>query len=716
MAVLNKIRQQSLVLIIVIALALFAFIFTGLFTGDSGLSGGSQDVVATINGVDVKRGEFALQVENRQRQIGANSSSIQTMNFVWNQELRKIILKTEYDKLGLTVEKDQMEVLLKTSFASFPEFLNEDGLFDEYKMNEFIANLKAVNPQRVPLGNFQFNYNDWVNTEKNIAVSAKEQAYYNMIKAGVGTTLAEAEAEYLSEAQTVDIKFMYVPYSSINDSLVEVTKSDITNYINNNKDKYKVDATRDINFVQFIEVATLKDEEAIKADVLKLLNDRERLNKTSGNIETFHGLLNTKNIEEFVNSNSDIKYDDRFLTKKELPQSYADSLLTLNVNEVSEVYKDAGYYKMTKIIADKTLPDSVKVRHILISHLGASSARPDVTRTEEEAKKTADSVMAIVKANPTKFPDLVTALSSDAGSVSNGGEYDYHGMNKMVKPFNDFEFENNIGDIEVVKTVFGFHIIEILGQKNQVRVIQTATIARKIEPSEETGNDVFNTTSKFEIALQDGDFQELAKKSDLTVRPVNNIKDLDENIPGLNNQRKIVKWAFNEDTKTGDYKRFSVPGGYAVVQLSGINKEGLMTTDNASASALPEIKKEKKAKLIRAKISASTVDEVAKNQSQISRTASAINMKNPTLAGAGIEPLVIGTAFGLKEGETSKLIDGNKGVYLVEVAKINEATKMDNYFSILNRLKSARKNAVQTSVFNALKEAADIEDNRATIY
>ncbi len=718
MAVLNKIRQQSLVLILVIAMALFAFILSGIFDGSSKFSSSSQDTVATINGVDIMRDDFMRRVDNRQRQLGSRSSSVQTMNNVWNQELRKVIMKTEFEELGLSVEKDEMRELLKTNFASYPEFLNADGVFDENKLNEFIANLKEISPNRVPLGTFQLNYGEWVTNEKSIAVGAQEKAYYNMIKAGVGATVAEAEVEYMSDVATRDLSFVYVPYTTINDSLIDVSKSDISTFINAHKEDYKVDATRDINFVEFKEVASVKDEENIKNRILELLNDRVDSEERNGVVYTdsITGLLNTTNIEDFVNANSDIKYNDNFVLKSALPAAFRDSIYNLNVGEYFGPYKDANHFKLTKVIAERQLPDSVRVRHILIPHIGANSAKPDVTRTAEEAEKTADSVLTIVKANPSKFPELVTALSSDAGSLENGGEYDYHPMNQMVKPFNDFEFENEIGDIEVVKTVFGYHIIEILGQKNKSRAIKVATIAHQIEPSDETIDEVFNTVSKFEIALQDGDFQELAKERNLVVKPVN-FKVLDENIPGLGNQRQIVRWAFEDGNEVGDYKRFSISGGgYVVVQLTKINKEGLMNVESASASVLTKIRKEKKAKLIRAKITATTVAEVAENQSQTRRTAAAVNIKNPTLAGAGREPLVIGAAFGLKEGETSKLIDGEKGVFLVEVTKINEGTKLDNYAAILKRLSATRAGAAQTKVYNALKEAADIEDNRSNFY
>jgi peptidyl-prolyl cis-trans isomerase D len=287
----------------------------------------------------------------------------------------------------------------------------------------------------------------------------------------------------------------------------------------------------------------------------------------------------------------------------------------------------------------------------------------------------------------------------------------------MVKPFSDFEFQNQVGDVGVVQTVFGFHIIEILDQKNKSRAIKVATIARKIEPSEKTIDATFADASKFELALQKEDYEAAAKERNLTVKPVNGIKVLDENIPGLGSQRTIVRWAFEDGTKVGDYKRFSIPsGGYAVVQVVKSSKKGLMDAESASASVLTEIRNEKKAKMIIEKITGTTVAEVAKNQSKATNTASAVNMKNPTLSGAGAEPKVVGTAFGLDEGETSKPIVGVKGVYVVEVTKINEATPLDNYQAIANRLSTTRASAAQTKVYEALKETADIEDNRARFF
>ena len=704
MAVLNKIRQRGLFLIIVIALALFSFVIGDLFRNTDALVGKSQNIVATINGKDISREDFMQKVEVAQRQLGPNGTNTQAMNRVWEQEVRQAVLETQFEELGMTVEKDQMRDLLRTNLANSPEFQNEAGLFDENKLNEYIANLKETSAVA---------YAQWVDYENSIGVNALQQDYFNMVKAGMTGTLAEGKLEHMLESETIDIKYVQIPYTSIPDSTVSVSKSEISSYINKHKKQYEVEATRDIRYVEFKEAATVEDENNIKQDLANLLKDQVVYNEVTKNNDTIKGFATVTNHKVFVNSNSDIKFDDRFKFKSDLPASVADTIFNMNVGDVYGPYKDGNYFKLTKVIAAIQMPDSVKARHILIPYVGAASAQPDVTQSKEQAKKTADSLLSVLKKDNSKFGEFVSTYSSDQGSVANGGSYDYFTYNTMVPEFRDYVFQNNVGDMDVVETVYGYHIIEVEGQKNKQRAIKVATVAMEIEPSETTINQVFRDASNFEIAIEKGDFEAVAKEKDLAVRPVNGIKVLDENIPGLGNQRAMVRWAFEEGTEVGDYKRFNLNGGYAIVQVTATNAAGLMNTEQASVTALPAIRKEKKAALIKDRISATTVEDVAAAENQTVKTALAINMKNPTISGAGKEGLVVGTAFGLKEGETSKLIEGEKGVYMVQVTKKTPAPELDNYQGFANQVGTSKMNNVNTKLYNALKEASDIEDNRA---
>lgn len=712
MAVLNKIRQRSLFLILIIALALFSFVLADLFRNSDALSARSQTTVATINGKDIDRDEFLQKVENMQRRMGPSATNTQVMNNVWNQEVRQAVFETQYDKLEISIEKDQMRDLLKTPLSSNPEFLNEAGLFDENKLNEFIANLKALAPQPGFLGGQQITYSDWVNYEQSLANNALQQNYLNLVKAGLVGTVAEGELEHKLEGNKVDVKFVQIPYTKIPDSIISVSKSDIDTYIKNHKNQFEVEAARDIKYVEFKEAATIDDEKAIETSLLAFKTGTD-----AGREDAVASFSTVSNNAEYVNliAESDIKFDDRFVFKSSLPAKISDSIYNLVEGEVYGPYRDGDFFKLTKLVASKNVADSAKVRHILIPFIGSQSSGEPATQTEEEAKTTADSLLRILKRNKSKFPEFVKEFSTDRGSIENEGRYDWHPYGTMVTEFNDFEFNGKVGDIDVVKTVFGFHIVEIEGLTGKKKAVKLGTIAKKIEPSETTTNTVFRDASNFEIKSGEGDFEEFAKSNNYTVRPVNGIKALDENIPGIGNQRPIVRWAFEEEVEVGDIKRFTISGGYAIVQLVAKHEKGLMSVEDASATVLPKIRNERKAKIIKERVTATTLEDLATAENTSVRTALAVNMKNPTISGAGNEPLVVGTAFALEEGETSKLIAGDRGVYMIQVTKKTPAVTLDNYQSFANRVETQKSNVVNSKLYNALKEAADIEDNRAKL-
>jgi parvulin-like peptidyl-prolyl isomerase len=716
MAILNKIRQRSLFLIIVIALALFSFVLADLFKNSSGFDSKSQNVVATINGSDIDRDEFMNKVEAAQRQFGNSMSSTQAMNNVWDQEVRRAVFQTQYDELGISVERDYIRGLLKQSLAGFEEFLNEAGVFDENKLNEFIANLKAIDPETAILNGSPINYQAWTNFEANVAATGKEQMYLNMVKAGSIGTLADGELDYKLENDKVDVKFIQIPFSSIPDSTITVSQSDISAYMNKNKDKYEVDESRDLYFVQFKEEPSLEDEEAVKAKLAELINGVADNPSTTQVDETIIGFKDTTNEEVYLAENSAANLYDGYVFKESLSSIIADTIYNMNTGEVFGPYKEGELYKATKLIAVKQVADSSKVRHILIPFAGATRVDASVTKTDEEAKKTADSIYSVLRGNRSKFVSLLS-LSSDVVSNEKGGEIEFGYNDSFAPEFKDFSFDNKVGDIGVVRTAFGYHIIEILSQGTTQKAVKIGHLILEIEPSEKTIDNVYTNTSKFEIAVTSGVFQDVARENGYVVKPVSNIKVLDETIPGLGSQRAMIRWAFEDGIKVGSVKRFNInTGGYAVVVVTSINKAGLMTTQKASVTALPAIRKEKKAALIKERVSGTTLEEVSASEGQTIKTAVAVNMKNPTLSGAGREPYVVGAAFGLKENGTSKIITGNLGMYMIQVTKITNAAELPSYQAAANRVGTARSNNVNSALFNALRDAADIDDNRATFY
>ena len=715
MAVLNKIRQRSIFLIIVIALALFSFVIGDIFTNlDS--SSASDNTIATINGIDINRNEFMGKVENIQRQSKGSLSNTQAMNRVWDNEVRTSVMQSQFDALGLSVERDYMRDLLEQNLGSFEEFKNEAGLFDDDKLNEFISNLKAISPETTTLGGTPVNYKSWTDFEQNIAVSGTQQTYFNMVKSGISGTLTEGELEYQLENDKIDLKYIQIPYSTIADSTILVKSSEIKAYMKRFPKKYELEASRDIVFVEFKEEASIDDEQSIKNDLNALIPDREEFNEATNATQTVVGFLNTADNASFVNSYSVDKFNDNYVFKSSFASDHADKISGLIQGEIYGPYKESGFYKLSKMVSLKRIPDSVKVRHILTPFVGSTRADVSVIKTEIEAKTTADSIYNVLKRNRSKFKSLLS-LSSDKVSNEKEGVIEFSYSDGFAPEFKAYSFENPKGSLGVVRTDFGYHVIEILGQGTPQQAYKVATISQAIEPSVETVDEVFKNKSKFEIAVADADFETVAAENNYEVRPVSSVKELDENIPGLGAQRAIVRWAFEDSSSEGDFKSFSTTaGGFVVVKLTGVNESGLMSTESGSVTALPEIRKEKKAEIIKDRISSTALDDIANAEGQTIKTAVAVNMKNPTLSGAGREPLVIGTAFGLAEGATSELISGNSGVYAVQVTKVTAAAALPSYQAAANRVGKAKENAVNTQLYNALKEAAEIEDNRAVFY
>tara|TARA_R110000850_G_scaffold254614_1_gene380155 strand:- start:41244 stop:43364 length:2121 start_codon:yes stop_codon:yes gene_type:complete len=706
MAVLNKIRQRSVFLIIIIALALFSFVLADVIQNGGFSSQKEMNTIATVNGTDINRNEFVSKVENALRNLGPEASSLQAVNLVWNNELRSVLLKEQFEELGLEVSDAQLQNALAQNLAGNPSFTNEAGRFDNNKLQEYLADVKVNAPEL---------YNQFVEFERNVAQNAKEQTYFNLIRAGLGATSAEGQMEYKLENDKVDIDFIQIPYSNISDEEVNVTEADIADYIKRNAEKYETDAAIDIQYVLFSEDPSSSDEEEIKGEITSLLNQQISYNAVSKQNDTLPGFSQASDNAAFVAQHSDSQYNDRWWFKNQLPEDIADTLYNLNVGEVFGPYKSAGSYNLYKVIESRQLADSVQAKHILIAWDGLQTAG-ETSRTKEEAQSLADSLLSVVIRDASKFETLAGEFSDDPSVAENNGDLGYLPPNSTVEAFDNFIFNNKSGDKAVVETDFGYHVISIEDQKNIQKAIKVARVAKSIQPSEETLNQVFTNATKFESRAKNSDFVEASKEESLTVRPVNRITELEENIPGIGNNRPIVNWAFEKETKVGDIKRFDVTNGYAIVQLTGKTQKGLMPVSEASVTVTPLVRNEKKAQKIRESITGNTLEEIASgNNTQVKR-ANALNRKSPTIPDAGSEPKVVGAAFGLNEGQTSQLIDGKNGVYKVRVVTKREAQDVENYSAYITQINSRRTAAVSASVFNALKKKADIEDRRANFY
>lgn len=701
MAILNSIRKRGIFLIIIIALALFSFILSDVISNGGFSSNKSQSTVAIVNGKEIERESFMQQVEATQRTLGPNGTTSQAVNRVWESELRNTLLEQQFEKLGLSAEKEQINDAIRTNLATNPTFLNEAGQFDDGKLQEYIASIRASNPSA---------YQQWLDFENNTAQGVLQNMYFNMIKGGLRSTLAEGEQEYRFENDKVNFEYVHIPYTKIADEDVVVSEDEIRSYVKSHASQFEVDPKSDIQYVIFSEEPSADDIEVAKNNTSALLNQQIKYG------DTILGFAKTTDYVEFVNSNSDQAYVDKWLFKKDLPQTEADSIYNLQIGEVYGPYQVDNTLSLTKLVETKQIPDSIQSKHILIRYEGTLRAAPDMTRSKEDAKKLADSILNVIKRNKSKFESLAATFSDDSSNKDKGGDLGYSAPGRMVPEFDNFIIDNKPGTLGIVETDFGFHVIGVVDQKNMQKAIKVATVTKEIEPSEKTSNDIFAKASKFELAAVKGDFSALAKENELLAKPVNKIGQLDANIPGIGNNRTIINWAFNEDTKVGNVKRFSVPEGYVIAQLTRKDPKGLMSVAEASLTVTPILRNKKKAKKIRESVSGTTLQEVASSQNVTVQTATAITMAAPTIPGAAAEPEVVGAAFGKKAGEITKLIDGETGVFKVRVLAVNRAPDLESYATYANQLNAKVTPSVNTKVYTALKNAADIVDNRADFF
>jgi peptidyl-prolyl cis-trans isomerase D len=266
MAILGKIRERSIFLILVIGMALFAFVISGVFDGGSGSGFETRAPIGEVDGEELSIAEFRNQVDFSERNF--NMTSSQAVENVWNQMLRSTILQQEFEALGLGVGKSAIELVLSENpnFNSDTRFQNEIGQFDVQKFIDFLAELKATNP---------IAFEQWSNQEESLKNSYRQTVYQNLLKAGLNATEKDGEYAFYSEGNTVNIQYVQIPYSSIPDSLVSVTKKDIKNYIEEHPSDFEVEASRDIQYVLFEESPSLEDENAIKSSLEELLQEKE---------------------------------------------------------------------------------------------------------------------------------------------------------------------------------------------------------------------------------------------------------------------------------------------------------------------------------------------------------------------------------------------------------------------------------------------------------
>jgi parvulin-like peptidyl-prolyl isomerase len=512
-----------------------------------------------------------------------------------------------------------------------------------------------------------------------------------------------------------------MPYSAIVDSTVEVTEAEKKAYYNANKEDFKQEAVRNIEFIDFTIAPSEEDRNDIKMELEGLLEDKVIYNTSTGMNDTTYGFANTDSDSAFAAMYSDQPIDMNYYPQEGgLPPVLDTVLFDAEVGTIIGPYEEANGFKVSKLSGIKYLPDSVKARHILIAYQGAE--RSQATRAPFEAKQLADSLFAVIQDDISMFDSISRQYNDDLVAAGKGGDLGWFSQGQMAVPFNNYCFYNETGDLGLVITNFGFHIIEITDQEGSNKSVQVASIYREVLSSETTIKNVYNEASTFASEAQrSDDFRALAEEKGYQLRPATNIKEFDENIPGLGQSRKIVQWAWNEEREEGAIGLIDNNGqSYVVVVLTDVLEEGYTPMEKVMGRVTQGARDAKKAEQLVAKINEAVEGEtdlkaIAAKLETTVKTQS-LNRKSVALTGAGNEPEVIGKMVAMQPNVLSEPVAGERAAYIFMVTNVNDGFEKPDYNEDMNNLEQGMRTRVAGESFESIRKQADIDDRRAMFY
>jgi peptidyl-prolyl cis-trans isomerase D len=694
--VIGKIREQSTLLMLLIGGAMLAFILGDLLNSGGFLLNGSPTEVGEIAGETIDGRIFQERVDqtinNYKTQTGQssidNATTDQLRDQTWNQMVREIVMGQEFEAVGVRVSKEELYDMVQGN-NPHPQvvqaFTNpETGQFDRGQVMNFLKQMEQDEDIK----------KRWIAFEQDIAVLRRNEKYNNLLKKGLYITKPEAASDFAAKNQNATIKYVLKRYSSVADSTIEVSDADIKAYYNENKTKYEQDASRDVEFVAF-------KVDPSQEDFAKVQNWAERLKPEFEAAE---------NDTILVNRESDVRFNARWLAKGELGGLVDSLMFEAEKGFVYGPYLEGQTYRLAKLVGVKMSPDSVNARHILI--------RPETFGGYEQAKAVADSLKGLIEAG-ADFATLAQANSEDPGSGAKGGDLGWFKEGQMVPTFNDACFDGKKGDLTLVESQFGFHIIEVLEQKGNTEKRAVAFIDRAVEPSTKTFQVKYGEADEFKRSITSlASFDQEVANRGLNKRIASNLKPNDRTIAGLENPRPLIRWAF-EAEKENVSDVFELGNTFVVGVLTAVREEGYTAIDEIREELETEVIKEKKAAMFMEEFEAARagdIQTIGSNLGLAVETKENIAFASTAITGLGREPALLGTVSGMQEGDVSKPVKGEQGVYVVSLESRNplpENPMYDNNKRVLNSSLSSR---VDFEVFEALKEKADITDNRSKFF
>ncbi len=708
MATLQKIRTRAgLLVAIVIGISLAAFILGDMFQSGSSIFRSNQMEIGEIDGESIQYQQFQRQTEqlgdiykmnNQQNQLDENMW-VQVREQTWQNMVHEIVMSDVYNDLGLDVSSEELfDMLQGTNLHPIVQqlFRNPNtGQVDRAAVVRFLKSLESGN-----VAPEQRSY--WYYLEDQIVDERIQTKYNNLVAKGLYVTSNEAQNSM--QARSTQVNFDYIPlsYNSVADSQVVVNETDLRNYYDNHKEDYDQEKQRRIEYVTFQVNPSNQDFQ----DAEKWIND------------IASDFASTKEDIQFVDSNSDESFDDTWYKKEDLPENIQNWVFEegANVGDIFGPYFENDAYKLAKLHASEMLPDSVEARHILL--------RVNSQAEMAAQQQLADSLKTAIE-NGSNFEELAREYSTDQGSAVQGGDLGWFGRGQMVKPFEEAAFNNKKGEVTVVQSQFGLHIIQTTDKGKQSPHVQIAYLVRNVVPSTKTYQDVYAQASKFASENTNKEEFDAAVAEQQLNKKVASVGENDRNIAGLENARSLIKAAY--DTEQGEMIQdqqgstiFELGDNFVIATVASITNEGIADFESVKDRVELAVLREKKAEFLKEKARAaiegkSDLQVVASELNATVKNANGVNLNSLQVPGMGIEPAVIGTLSSLDVDKISEPVEGNSAVYVLEITSKNEVPAGDLNTEQTRMAQNLNFRAT-SQAYEAHKNAVEISDKRSKFY
>lgn len=705
MAILQKIRDKTIVTLLVIGLGMVGFLFFGSDSDIVGMISGEDEsrFIGEIYGEGVEYNSFNETyniVKSNLKQQGSTDDE-QILDQAWQSFINEQIVKSKCEELGIIVTDDEVYELqtgknVSSQITGIPFFQNDTTKqFDPQLVKDYLQSLENDETGDAT--------KQWAGIEEGLRKERLSKKYQVLIEQGFYATKQEAMNSFNENSQNARVNYISIPYSSVDDTEVEPSKEELKKFYNNHINEFVVaEETRAVEFIEFTVIPSSQDDEQTKLDLLSISDD----------------FAKSEDDEKFVNRHSrNLNALFSFVKLSDITDPNFTQLVNTEKGTVSEVYKtENGDYRLAKLSDVQLRADSVEARHILLSNeqFTADSAKTLIKSLKQRVDKGED------------FGSLALQFSFDKGSAIKGGDLGWFKEGSMVPAFNEACFTSEVNDMQIVTTNFGVHLIQLTGASKLQNKYKVVYIDKKVVASSETKDEYYNQASQFLSDLSSTSFNDLVTKENLVKRDAANIKEMTFNVSTLKNSREIVKWMFTGkiDDKTngvpniGDYanKSFDCDGSYVVASLTSVNEKGFRPFETVKEQIAQMVKMEKKYEIIKQQISEKSFNDVSVEFSAEIKTVENVNFENLSVAGLGDEPAFVGISDATDVSATSSAFKGNNSVFILQVVS-KETAKTEGDFTLQqkDKIKKLSLGAFNLA-FKILKERANITDNRISFY